>query len=182
MEDHELLNTYSYLMRIKENFEDIKNKKYNLENFTDFDSALKNKVKEQFDKNEYSEIEEEDKNKDNDKHKYLKEKIRFKSNTYWLYIIFFILIGLIILSLILRHFLYKPSPSNVVVQQQIPPINYDNNMQPQTNSSSITDWFKGFFQKKNEISQPQPQPQPQPQQVTVPIVGGSIKRKYKRRL
>jgi hypothetical protein len=50
MEDHELLDTYSYLMRIRENFEEIKKKKYNLENFSDFDSAIKNKHREKEEK------------------------------------------------------------------------------------------------------------------------------------
>ena len=199
MEDHELLDTYSYLMRIRENFQEIKNKKYNLENFSDFDSAIKNKYAEKSKKKEKKPKKEEEKPKEEEekpkeeeehhhhkeKHEHdeenehkkvhLREKIRFKSNMYWLYIIFFVLIGLILLSLILRHFLYRP------VQQPQIPMNYDNTSyiappQPddviKPKGFSIIESFKSFFQKKNEVPPAQP----------TPVVGGGIKRRYKRKL
>ena len=162
MEDHEFLDTYSYLMRIRENFEHIKNKKYDLEDFTNFNSAIKNiykdkkekfknkkakpkeepkeepkvEPKEEFKAESKAESKEEPKEEfkaeSNDHTSYLKEKIRFKSNMYWLYILFFILIGLLLLSLILRLFFFRPSSNNI---QQIP-MNYEANASSNDASSN----------------------------------------------
>jgi hypothetical protein len=124
MEDLDFLNTYAYLQRINENYVNIQKGLYKLENFSDFKS--KNSDGDS-DSDSDSDSESGINNGSgsssgsgsgiiNNKNKYYKDNIKYKAKLYWLYVIFFLLIGLILLSILLRFFIYKSPENN----------NYDN--------------------------------------------------------